>query len=143
MRQPLRAYIASKVGLMEGPVKDLKMTLQEMGIEINYDWTENIISKPFEDHVDQVQVVAEKMAKAVMECDVLIVLFVKGGLGLHIETGGALVSSIILSFITGQKRKHIFVVGEGNDTSAFYFHDSVKRVPDIPSLIRELEILQS
>lgn len=139
MTQNNRVYIASKVGPMETSVKELRTALENLGYVINYDWTENPISKPFQDNIDQATKAAEAMATAVMECDILIVLYAEGGIGFHIETGGALVSSIILSSITGQKKKRIFVVGPGNDRSVFYFHKSVERVPDIATLIEELK----
>ncbi len=134
-----RVYIASKVGPMESSVRELKLKLEQMGFVVIYDWTEHPIEKPFEQHIQEATVAANEMAKAVMKCDILIVLYAEGGIGFHIETGGALVSSIILSFITGQKKKHIYIVGEGNDRSVFYFHESVRRVPDTESLLEELK----
>ena len=103
-----------------------------------YDWTEHPVAKPFEEHIEEATAAADAMAHAVMECDILIVLYAEGGVGFHIETGGALVSSIILSFITGQKKKHIYIVGEGNDKSVFYFHKSIKRLSNVDMLKQEL-----
>ncbi len=129
---------------MDDEVRKLKVILEDTGLfEINYDWTANPVRKPFEENIDQASRAAEAMAKAVMECDILIVLSAEGGIGYHIETGGALVTGIILSFITGQKKKEIYVVGEGNDRSVFYFHRSVRRVPDQNSLIWALLKLDS
>lgn len=137
-----RVYIASKVGPMEEEVKELKITLEYMGFQIVYDWTRMPVAKPFEDHLEESTQAAEAMAKAVMECDILIVLFAQAGIGFHIETGGALVASIIQSFIGGkQKQKKIYVVGEGNDRSIFYFHKSVQRIPDVSTLLEELKCL--
>ncbi len=133
-----RIYIASKVGPMEEEVKRLKNTLESRDYNILYDWTENPVSKPFQDHPEQSARAAHDMAQAVMNCDILIVLFAEGGIGFHIETGGALVSSIILSMITGQSKKEIYVVGNGNDRSVFYFHDSVKRLDTVEELLEEL-----
>ncbi len=134
-----RVYIASKVGPMESSVKDLRDELERRGYEIVYDWTTLPILKPFEEHIDQATEAAEAMARAVMECDILIVLFADAGIGFHIETGGALVASIIQTFIGGeQKQKRIYVVGEGSGRSVFYFHKSVQRLPDVIALLEEL-----
>lgn len=133
-------YIASKAGEMEDIVSGLKTSLEEMGYEINYDWTQYPVLKPYEKNIDQANQAADNMAHAVMRCDILIVLTTtEGGVGYHIEMGGALVTSIILSFITGQKQKDIYIVGGGNKRSVFYFHKSVKRVPDIPTLLKMLD----
>lgn len=133
-----RVYIASKLGTMEPVVTALKSSLEEQGYVINYDWTEHPVAKPFAEHARHAHEAAENMARAVMECDVLVVLCAPNGVGYHIETGGALVTGIILQFIQGQGAKRIYVVGEGNDRSVFYYHASVTRLPDIESLLREL-----
>lgn len=133
-----RVYIATKVNRMEGAVASLRRELEARGYEIIYDWTEYPIERPFREHLEQAHEAAEKMALAVMRCDILVVLYAEGGLGFHIETGGALVTSIILSYITGQKPKRIYVVGDGNERSVFYFHNSVTRLPDVERLLAEL-----
>lgn len=135
-----RVYIASKIGPMNKKVQALRKILEQHGYVINYDWTEKVVPKPFEEHLSEATDAAEAMAKAVMQCDILIVLCAPGGVGYHIETGGALVASIILSFITGQKKKQLYVVGEGNDKSVFYFHQSVIRVHTVLSLLPYLRI---
>ena len=130
-----RVYIASKFGLMEEEVQRLRVSIEKLGHRIIYDWTEHPIPKPFEEHIKEATKAAEAMAQAVMNCDILIVLPAERGVGLHIETGGAMVASIILTFILGTPVKEIYIVGEQNDRSAFYFHESVTRVPNIDSLL--------
>lgn len=125
---------------MEQAVTELKMELEQRGFQINYDWTTLPVMKPFEDHIEEATLAAEAMARAVMECDILIVLFADAGIGFHIESGGALVASIIQTFIGGaSKQKKIYIVGEGNGRSIFYFHKSVKRLPDVSALLNELQ----
>jgi hypothetical protein len=128
-------YIASKLGPMEHEVRALKKILEYRGYTIGYDWTEHPVAKPFADHPKEAHAAASAMAEAVRRCDILIVLCAPNGLGMHIETGGALVSSIILSYITNQVHKQIYIVGEDNDRSVFYFHESVTRVPNIQVLL--------
>jgi hypothetical protein len=133
-----RVYIASKLGPMEEKVRDLRLQLEELGYEVIYDWTEHPVPKPFEEHVEEATEAADNMVRAVMQCDVLIVLCADRGLGMHIETGGALVASLALPFITGQSGKRIYIVGDGNNRSVFYFHNMVVRLPDISALLAEL-----
>lgn len=132
--KPLRVYIASKVGLMEPVVRELKAFCESIGMEFVFDWTEKPVRKPFEQYKESSHQAAENMIRTVMECDILVVLFAEGGIGFHIETGGALVAGIISSFVTGRQHKRIYVVGPGNDWSVFYFHNSVTRVEDVETL---------
>ena len=141
-----RFYIASKVGVMDEIVNAVRDELVRRGYEEIYDWRQNVIEKPFEDHPDQVEKAAEKMAYGVMHCDILIVLTAAGGIGYHIEMGGAFIASIILHFITGQKpqvEKRIFVVGKDNNRSVFYFHPLVTRLPNVATLLEHLPPVES
>lgn len=133
-----RFYIASKVGKMDEVVNVVRDELIRRGYVELYDWRLDTIEKPFVDHQDQVAKVAKAMAYAIMNCDILIVLTAPGGIGYHIETGGALISSIITHFITGQEQKRIFIVGDDNERSVFYFLPWVTRLPDIPTLLEHL-----
>lgn len=133
-----RVYIASKFNRSEPQVQALRVQLEARGYDIVYDWTETPVPKPFSVYPQEAHMAAEEMAKAVMHCDIIIVLLAPDGLGMHIETGGALVAGIILQFIAGQKRKRILVVGEGNERSVFYFHKSVERVSDVESVLERL-----
>lgn len=133
-----RIYIAS-AGSMKNTVKELQREVEKMGYAIIYDWTEHPVQKPYEEHTEEAAMAAEKMAYAVIECDILIVLWAEGGVGFHIETGGGLIASIIQSQIPNQKKKHIFVLGDGKGSSVFYFHKSVKRLGGIPELLEELK----
>ena len=136
-----RIYIASKLNLMEREVNSLKTVLEERGYEFIYDWTANPVPKPFEQHQKQAHAAAEAMAEAVRCCDILILLCAPNGLGMYIEAGGAMVTGIILKFILKQDHKRIFVVGEENDRSVFYYHDSVTRLPSVPALLNHLPSL--
>lgn len=137
METPNTIYIAS-AGSMKTIVKELQKEVEKMGYIINYDWTENPVQKPYSEHTEEAAIAAEKMAHSVIECDILIVLWTEGGVGFHIETGGGLIASIILSQSTNQKKKHIFVVGDEKGSSIFYFHRLVKRLGGIPELLEEL-----
>jgi hypothetical protein len=139
MPQTNRIYIASKFGQMEGEVARLKAELEQRGFVVIYDWTENPVPKPFSLHLEQAQKAAEAMALAVMQCDIIIVLWAEGGKGFYVEMGGALVTSLVLTYMTGQKHKKIFLVGEdGYEQSIFFFHPQVTRVPTWQALLDQL-----
>lgn len=130
-----RVYIASKVNNNEANVQELRDELVRRGYEIVYDWTANPVPKPFEEHAEEAGRAALAMVEAVRVCDHFILLCAPNGLGMYIEMGGTLVTSIILNLITHQHQKRIFVVGEGNDRSVFYFAPSVERLPDMSALL--------
>jgi hypothetical protein len=133
-----KVYIASKLNSMEETVQRLKAELELRGYEIPYDWTLHPISKPYSSHANEAHTAADNMIRAIMSCDILVVLCAPNGLGLHIETGGALVAGGIQAYISERQQKRIYVVGEHNDRSVFYFHTSVTRIPDIPALLTVL-----
>lgn len=136
-----RFYIAGRLG-MEDEVRRLKKTVEELGHTIIYDWTETYVPKPFEENIEKATQAAEAMAQAVMACDIFVLLCAKGGLGMHIETGGALIASIITTFIMGGQPKKIYIVGDRNiRSSIFYFHKAVTRVPDVDTLVNIVRTL--
>lgn len=127
-------YIAAKVPDAIDDVVDIRDTLTARGFTCIYDWTQVTVPKPYKDHPDAAARAAEDMARAVHQCDNLIVITHARGKGLHIETGGALVASIILHYIHGRQAKRLFVVGDDCDGSQFYFHPHVTRCPTIADL---------
>ncbi len=129
-----RIYVAGKTG-KEGAVKNLIARLSELGYIVTYDWTLYAIQKPFKDN-PEAALAAERMARGVMEADIVIVLCQKeGGVGYHIETGGALIASLVMSFMQGEQNRRIYLVGDGNERSIFYFHPLVIRVNSVEDLL--------
>jgi hypothetical protein len=129
-----KVYVAGKVGNSEEAVKRVIKQFETLGYQITYDWTLHMIQKPFEGNPAAVEA-AERMARGVMEADTVVVLCQsEGGVGYHIETGGALIASLVLGFIQGERRRRILAVGEGNHRSVFYYHPAVTRVDTVISL---------
>lgn len=141
-QKKLTFYVAAKLSRNEAAVRDLIRFVKNLGHTITFDWTTYPVERPFAKNKPRAHDAAEKMAVGVMNADVVIVLADRAGLGLHIETGGALVAGIILQFIKGQKDKRIFIVGKDNKTSIFYYHKSVTRVRDIEAMKEVIKSLQ-
>ncbi len=55
-----------------------------------------------------------------------------GGTGMHIEFGVALILNKLFN------KPKIYVVGEANSRSTFYFQDGVKRVDTLEDVLKEL-----
>jgi ATP/ADP translocase len=137
--KPNRVYIAAKMGKMEHIVSKLRGALEEKGYVILYDWTEHPVEMPFDDHLDEAHEASEKMAQAVRQCDVFIVFDDPAGKGLHVEAGGALFASIVLSFLMGQQRKNIFAINQtGKFSSIFYYNHRVSRVSTADAVLKAL-----
>ncbi len=134
----MNVYIAGKVGESEPQLRKLKIDLAMMGFEVPYDWSESRVQRPYGDYPEEAGEAGERMIEAVMKCDVLIVLYDRKGLGLHIETGAMIVGCAVQKLFAHGTRKHIYIVGAGPDESVFHFLPGVNRVLDYGSLIREL-----
>lgn len=138
MQKKPRFYIGSKLGTMEAAVRSLASELVARGYENACDWTAMNVARPYDAHPDEADVASERMFRAVLEADIVIILCAPDGLGYHIETGVALGAGAMAHVIGTEHCKHIFVVGEGNERSMFYYHRSVTRVPDTEALLEQL-----
>lgn len=127
-------YIAGKVG-NEREVRCLIAKLEKKGYSVPFDWTAISLEKPFANDPSS-PVAAERMIRGAKEAGTVIVLCQKkDGVGYHIETGAAIVSSLMPPFDRAGHTKRIYAVGEGNDRSVFYFHHAVTRIDTVESLL--------
>jgi hypothetical protein len=140
-KKKFKFYVAGRLNTGEADVRDLITFIENQGHEITFDWTNFPVDKPFRENAERSHEAAHHMVVGVMNADIIVVFVDRTGLGLHIETGVALGMSMVLSFIQGREDRKIILVGKDNETSVFYFHKSVMRLPDIgavKSIIDEL-----
>ncbi len=135
-------YIASKFGHSDITAFKSKESLVNKGYTIGSDWVSISISKAHQNK-GNINDLVSCIIQAVREAGIIIVIPFPGGIGLHIETGMAIAISAVLTLLSGQspdgiKDKKIFILGEENDRSPFYFHTLVTRVPDIEALLKLL-----
>ncbi|MBD3155971.1 MAG: hypothetical protein GF368_04950 [Candidatus Aenigmarchaeota archaeon] len=128
----MRIYVASKFENQD-KVQEIYKKLRKNGYKIIYDWTKHEPIKPYKENPEKARDLSEKEVVAVKDADVFILLTTeKVDRGMHVEFGTAIISNLL----TGKPR--IFVLGEFNDRSTFYFHSTVNRVGTIEDVIEEL-----
>lgn len=118
-------YITGKLSEDELVVRDLLLRLATLGYHPTYDWTANIVTKPFRDHQEQARTAADEMINAVIKAELVIVLMnsaLKGGL---IELGANL-GAVVMADLLGH-RKRIIVVGDeaSREITVFTWHSAI------------------
>ncbi len=127
----MKYYIASRFDNKD-EVRKIYARLAEHGHEIAFDWTEHPPIKPYNDHSDQSQEFAIADLNGARNCDVLIVISSDAGTGMYVELGAAMASFL------ERGAPRIFVIGEHNTRSMFYFHPGVNRRATIDDVIAEI-----
>ncbi|HLD56702.1 MAG TPA: hypothetical protein VJA47_00240 [archaeon] len=128
----MKIYVAAKLENKES-VKGAHRKLADKGHEITHDWTEHKDIRPYDKNRDMAVEYSTHEIKAVKDSDVFILLSEKdGGTGMHIEFGMAL----ILNKLFGKPK--VYVVGQANSRSTFYFQDCVKRAETLEEVLKEL-----
>lgn len=131
----MKIFVAARFGQKE-EVRALYEELGKRGHKITLDWTKHKPIKPYIDNQELSARYSNEDITGVFDCDIFILLADEAGTGMHIEFGAALITSIICG---GEPR--IYVVGENNARSMFYFHPSIKRVENIEKLLKEIDEL--
>lgn len=128
----VKFYIASKFENQER-VLEIYEKLRENGHEITVDWTKSDDKKAKADP-ETAKKYAERDIKGVKDADIFVLLTTDiPGKGRFIELGAAM----ILNMLNG--KPEIFVIGDYNTESIFFFHSVINRVKSIEEVIRELE----
>ncbi len=127
----MKFYIAGKFEEVN-QIHALFDRVRQLGHEISYDWTTHIKSKPYTEHVDRIRGYAENELRAILDSDVFVYLTHERGTTLHMEYGAALAKKRL-----GGETK-IYVVGEHNTRSPWYFNPLVTRVASVDEVFIDL-----
>lgn len=129
----MKIYIATRFNRKK-EVQQLAELLKDNGHQIIADWTKHPPIKPYQKN----QSLSEKFSilaiNGIKKSDIFILLSDQSGTGMYVELGAA-----ITNYLQSGKPK-IFVVGDYNDRSMFFYHPSVNRLSSIQELIKKLEI---
>lgn len=129
----MKFYIAAKFQLKE-KVREIYTRLQEEGHEITADWTLHKSIKPYEDNPDIAQEYAIEDINAAQSCDVFVILSEEAGTGMYVELGAAISSNL------KQGKPKIYIIGNHNTRSMFYFHPSVNRRNNLEEVLQEIKL---
>lgn len=127
-------YIAASFSMKE-EVRVLYKQVKERGHTITVDWTNHIPTQPKENEADRAvaQQYAVEDVEGIRNADVFL-LFTDGpvGTGRYMEFGMALVAQL------EKGAPVIYVIGEANADSIFYYHPSVKQRNTLDEVLNEL-----
>ncbi len=127
-------YIAASFSMKE-EVRAFYKQVRERGHAITVDWTDHKPTEPKKNEADRV--VAEQYAvedvEGIRNADVFL-LFTDGpvGTGRYMEFGMALVAQV------EKGSPAIYVIGEANADSIFYYHPSVQQRNTLEEVLDEL-----
>lgn len=128
----MKFYISAKWQLLD-QVKAIYQKLNERGHEITEDWTSHDCVKPYDEDITVSSHFAGKDLWGVLDSDVFVHLSDVKGVGMYVELGAALASN------AQRGLPLIYVVGENNNQSQFYFHPAVNRKKTIDEVLEEVE----
>jgi nucleoside 2-deoxyribosyltransferase len=128
----MKIYLAARFDRKD-EVRELYNQLIEQGHEITYDWTTHKMIKPYHENQEIAHEYSSNDMEGVKNCDIFILITADGGTGTFIELGAAILSNI------KHNKPEIFVIGEHNTKSIFYFHPSVKRKNTVQEVLDEIK----
>ena len=131
----MKIYISAKFE-RSVEVKELGEHFEKQGHKLVNHWITHKSIWPYAKNSKTAREYAIEDLSDTIGCDVFVFLCgeVKSG-GMHVELGAAIASAVK----TGKPK--IYVVGETNDSSIFYFHPTVERKSNVHEVIAELEKL--
>ncbi len=127
----MKIYVAGRFHKKD-IVKEVYKVLRDHGNEVIFDWTEHKYIRPYECNMQEAREQAIACIKGVNECDVFIMLSDENGRGMYIEFGVA----IALNNLYGKPK--MFIIGEHNINSLFYFYPNVVRKDTLEEVLAEL-----
>lgn len=119
-----RVYIAAKIVPGNDVVRTLLARFESHGFRCAYDWTRNLIDRPFSDN-RAAQQAADQMIEAIVGCDVFILLATSEIIGAL----GELVAALGAARRRRKRRLAIYVVGsdEVRERCLFYHSSGITR----------------
>ena len=129
----MKFYIAARFTLKE-EVRKIYDLLKEKGHEITVDWTLHKPIQPYDQNKELAEEYTSEDIQGVKDCDVFVLIGDEAGTGVHTELGVA-----ILSYLKHRKPL-IYVIGENNTKSMFYFHPAVEIKKDIYEVLDDLDM---
>ena len=129
----MKVYVAAPFE-RKSEVLDLHRLLKKKGHSVSFDWTVHRQIKPFTENLETARRYSIEDIDGVKDSDVFILLSEKEGCrGMHVELGAAILSNV------RSGKPAIFVVGDHNSGSLFYFHPSVRRRETIEQVLKEMD----
>jgi hypothetical protein len=129
--QALKVYVAAKFERKK-IINYLYKKILEKGHSISYDWTTHKPIKPYEHNEENSKIYSNNELIGILNCDIFVYISDNSGTTLPMEFGAALMHAKK----TGKPK--IYVVGEFNDKSPWFFNELVYRKETIREVLEEL-----
>lgn len=127
----LKVYVAAKFE-KKASVQYIYKKILERGHVIAYDWTTHKPIKPYERNEDTARIYSNNELNGIRDCDIFIYLAEDFGTTLPMEFGAA------LAYAKTTGKPKIYVVGEFNNKSPWFFNELVLRRDTIREVLSEL-----
>jgi len=128
----MKIYVAASFGKKKEVLK-IYQRLKELRQDISGDWTLHKPISPYEKNQELAKEYSIEDINAVEDCDIFILIADEiNSKGKYIELGAAILSNVKFG------KPKIYVVGNFNKNSMFYFHPSVKKINFVEEVLKEL-----
>lgn len=130
----MKFYIAAPFNQRE-EVKEIYDRIRNLGHQITTDWTNHKYIKPYNTNQQLSRKYAQEDLEGVLSCDVFVLLSDGESQGRNTELGMA----IALHRVFG--KPSIYIIGESNLDSMFYFSRGINRKTSLDQVLDELDLL--
>ncbi|MFA6461478.1 MAG: hypothetical protein WCV90_04365 [Candidatus Woesearchaeota archaeon] len=127
----MEIYVVAKFEKKEF-VHEVYKRLEALGHHISYDWTTHKPIKPYRENQELARTYGENEISAILRSDAVIAFPDETGSTLFLEIGAAM----ILAAERGTPK--VYVVGEANAKSPWFFSKYVKRCDSIEEVLTDL-----
>jgi hypothetical protein len=129
----MKVYVAAPFE-RKAEVLNLYRILKKRGHSVSFDWTVHKKIKPFTENLELAKKYSSEDIDGVKDSDVFILLSEREGCrGMHVELGAAIMSNV------KSGKPAIFIAGDHNSGSLFYFHPCVKRRETVKQVLEEID----
>lgn len=128
----MKFYISSRYSKKE-EVRRIYDTLRQKGHEGIGDWIEEKDIKPYEKNIKLTKKRAIKNTEGIRNSDVFILITDEAGTDMYAELGIAISSQL------DNGKPIIYIIGDYQSRSSFFFHPLINKRKTIEEILRELE----
>ena len=128
----MKFYIASRVKNKK-MVEKIHQELVNKKHTFTSDWIEENNIIPYEKHIKEANIRANKCIESINNCDVFVLISDETGAGMYTELG------IALQLAGNKNKPKIYIIGDYNNRCVFFFHNLVKRRKNLKEVFTDLE----
>ena len=132
----MKFYIAGSISKKD-LVKKIHDFVTSRGHTYTSDWVKEKVITPYKENKKASSLRAEKCLDSINFSDVFVLISDESGTGMYIELG------VALQLAETKNKPQIYVIGEYNTRSVFFFHPLIKRLENIEHVLEDLKAEKS